>query len=82
MAMNLSRKLCRSGNTLLFLLTVALVCASVSNSAQDVSVGAEFYEKQKEGWFWYQDPAPKPEEENVELEKPPAGAISPTTARK
>ncbi|MBM9514851.1 conjugal transfer protein TraF [Desulfogranum marinum] len=35
---------------------------SLNCHAQDEGT-PQFYEKQKEGWFWYHDPLPKPEEE-------------------
>lgn len=56
-----SQKLCLYGSTFM-LVAGFLVFVSASCHAQGEG-GPQFYEKQKEGWFWYHDPAPVPEEE-------------------
>ena len=40
------------------MLILGLVCASVSVFAGSEGQSAGFYQKQKEGWFWYHDPKP------------------------
>lgn len=59
--MNLSLRLCLSGSVLLF--AMGMLCAPVSSSAQEEGTATTFYQKNKEGWFWYEDPAPELEPE-------------------
>lgn len=61
MTMRFSQKLCRSGKPFVLLLVLGLVCLPHSVFGQDKE-DPKFYEKQKEGWFWYHDPALEPEE--------------------
>ena len=77
MAMHLSQKPCPSGrkNKLLELMFfLGVLCVSMSVFAQD-GQDTGFYENQKEGWFWYQDPPHVPEEEEQEI-PPPVQAIA------
>lgn len=67
MMMHFSQKLCRSGKPVVLLLILGLVCLPPSVFGQGKE-NPKFYEKQKEGWFWYHDPAPEPQEE-LEQEK-------------
>ena len=63
MQMNFSQRLCLSGS--IFLFTVGLVCAPVSVLGLDEGKDAAFYQKHKEGWFWYKDPDPEQEQPDV-----------------
>ncbi len=63
MQQNLSQKLCHSGSACLILLILGLIYVPLGLSGQDEGE-QNFYGKEKEGWFWYHDPASEPEEEN------------------
>jgi conjugal transfer pilus assembly protein TraF len=62
MMMHFSQKLYRYGRPAVLLLIFGLFCLPPSILGQDEE-DPKFYEKQKEGWFWYHDPTPKPKEE-------------------
>jgi conjugal transfer pilus assembly protein TraF len=57
------------------MLFLGVLCASLSAFAQDEGQDTGFYQNQKEGWFWYQNPPPVPEEEEQEI-APPIQAIA------
>ncbi len=61
MTMHFSQKLCLFGSTFILAATL-VVFAPAGSRAQDEEI-PQFYEKQKEGWFWYHNPALKTEEE-------------------
>lgn len=73
MRKNLSRRLCLSGSILL--VSIGLVCAPASIAAQDKETDPTFYQKNKEGWFWYEDPAPEPEPEEAREQPAPVEAV-------
>ncbi len=63
MQMTLSQRVYRCCSIVLGLLTV--LCWTWQVAAQETAE-VPFYQQQKEGWFWYEDPAPVPEEQVAE----------------
>lgn len=63
-----SRKRIPSGRAVLLLCFCAVVLAGFSN----VMAGEEqqFYDTAKKGWFWYEEPAPEPEEIEIPAIRP------------
>ena len=68
-----SQKLYRYGSTFI-LAAGCLLFVSAGCHARD-GENPKFYEKQKEGWFWYHDPQPEPkktpEEEDSQVQRLP-----------
>ena len=62
MTTRFSQKLCRSGRPVVLLFVLGLLCLPFCILAQDIE-DPKFYEKQKEGWFWYHDPTAETEGE-------------------
>ena len=66
--MTSSIKLCRSGKLFWLLLASCLI---ISESAIAADQEGRFYNDTKHGWFWYEDP-PLKEDEQEAIEKPPS----------
>lgn len=66
MVMHLSQKLCLYGSTFIF--AAGLLVVPYTANAQNEG-HAQFYQKQKEGWFWYHDPVPVSEKKEQVPEK-------------
>lgn len=69
----------RSGS--IFVLILGCVLMSARVFAESEGPGAGFYQEQKEGWFWYQDPPLKPEENELETGEQLTTTVQPVENR-
>jgi len=64
----LSRKRIPSGRALLLLCLCVMVIAGLANAMAGEE--QQFYDTAKKGWFWYEEPAPEPEETEIPASRP------------
>ncbi|WP_163338756.1 conjugal transfer protein TraF [Desulfopila sp. IMCC35008] len=60
MTVHFSQKLCRYGSTFILAAGLWIILSTCCHALGEGN--PQFYEKQKEGWFWYHDPPPEPDE--------------------